>query len=192
MKKKIQDTALSDHQIEKELQRTILKRRHWSTVKTVVTILLTAAAFIVLITTLWFPIYRVTGNALEPYQEVIVVVDKVNELHAGDLAALYHDGRIHMKRVIGLPGDVVQVDEDHKIFVNDIFTGEKIRADFVLDSTTLTYPYQVPEGSCFVIDGHMDSAIGSEIVSMECISEEKVAGKILFCIWPLQKAGFIG
>lgn len=152
MRRNIPDKVLTDQQLEKELQRTMVKRRHLSLFKTMVSILLVAAALIVLITTLWFPIYQVTDKSTESHQKhEYIVAYKTKELSPEDIVAVYHHDQILLKRVV-----------------------------------------ELLDGGYSVTDAQLESPPAAEANAVEWIDRDKVAGKVLFCIWPLQQAGYIG
>jgi len=194
MKRNMRDTVVSDQQIENELQRTLMKSRRLTAFRTMVSTILVTTALLVLATSLWFPIYRVTEEAGETDQkrEYVVAAYKTKKLTVGDIAVLHQNDRIQMKRVIGLPGDWIYIDDKGNISSNHDSPGEEYVVQPVLDATALTYPYQVPEDCYIVTDTHAYTSTDSKAASVECVTKEKVAGKILFCIWPLQQAGFIG
>jgi signal peptidase I len=76
------------------------------------------------------------------------------------MVVFLHDGQNLIKRVIGEPGDVIDI-HDGKVFVNDQELDES-RYIRVLESTEapriLTYPFTVPENEYFVMgDNRLNS-----------------------------------
>ena len=99
----------------------------------------------------------------------------------------------YIKRVIGLPGDYVEI-KDGAVYIN----GEKLQEDY-LQSGVVTDMHQdathegnftgftVPENCVFCLG---DNRTGSrDCRSFGCIPLEKIEGKVLFRFWPLNKFG---
>ena len=65
-----------------------------------------------------------------------------------------------MKRVIGTPGDYIDIDEDGNVYVN----GEKLDEPYAikkdLGECDIDFPYQVPEGKHFCERGRPSFSIG--------------------------------
>lgn len=194
MKKVSHNSILSDQQIEKELKRSVLKSKRRGAVVRTISMLIVLAASFVLVSYMWLPVYQVTGNSMEPLLEQgqILLACRVQSLKHGDLAAIYFENQILIKRVIGTAGDWIEIDEEGTVSVNGNTLSEDYLTDTVLGQTDLTYPYQVPEGCYFVMGDNRKDSVDSRMSVIGPIAEEKIAGKILFCIWPLQQAEYFG
>lgn len=55
----------------------------------------------------------------------------------------------------------------------------------------LEYPYQVPEGSYFLIGDKRSVSVDSRHSSVGAVSKEQIIGKIVFRIWPLAVFGSV-
>ena len=99
----------------------------------------------------------------------------------------------YIKRVIGLPGDYVEIKED-SVYIN----GEKLQEDY-LQTGVITdmiqgkwdesyfNNFKVPENYVFAMG---DNRTGStDCRSFGCIPLEKIEGKVLFRFWPFSKFG---
>ena len=83
--------------------------------------------------------------------------------------------------------------EDIEINVNmEESIDEEYLSESVTGTTDLVYPYLVPEKHYFVIADNREESTDSGIFQFGCIPEEKIIGKILFCVWPLNRIGYIG
>lgn len=185
---------LSDVQIEREIRRTALKNRRFRTVRHTVAWLTVFTAVCVLATAFWFPVYQITGNSMKPYLEPgqFVLACRTGKPERGDVVALYYGGQTLIRRVIGLPGDWILINEQGQVFLNDNLIEEKYLTETVLGTSDITYPCMVPENCYFVMGDHRAASLDSRMSAMGCINEEKIAGKILFRIWPLKKMGYLG
>lgn len=93
----------------------------------------------------------------------------------------------YIKRVIGLPGDHVEI-KDGSVYIN----GEKLEEDY-LSSDVKTESVNggqyldiiVPEKTVFVMGDNRPDSIDSR--KFGCIPYEKIEGKIVLRFWPLNK-----
>ena len=97
----------------------------------------------------------------------------------------------YIKRVIGLPGDHVEI-KDGSVYIN----GEKLEEDY-LSSDVKTESVNggqyldiiVPEKTVFVMGDNRPDSIDSR--KFGCIPYEKIEGKIVLRFWPLNKFGTV-
>ena len=88
-----------------------------------------------------------------------------------------------IKRVIGVPGDKVEVKEGN-LYLNDI------AQDNYISDKNINYsigPYFVPEKSLWVMGDNRNNSMDSHIWGF--LPYEKVIGKAIFRYWPLNKIG---
>lgn len=78
------------------------------------------AAISVLIATRLVPVLQVSGKSMEPALEngELVVIKKTTKIKQGDIISFYYQSKILVKRVIGTPGDYIDIDEDGNVYVN--------------------------------------------------------------------------
>lgn len=155
------------------------------------TILILAAVFagILLLAMFAMPVYRITGNTMNPTLDEgnIVLSIRTGNLKEGDLAAIRYSDKILVRRVIGLPGDRIEMDESGTVRVN----GEVLAEDYVSNpeagQTDLTYPFVVPEGQYFMMGDNRSVSIDSRNSAIGCIPEDMIAGKLMMRIFPLNE-----
>lgn len=105
----------------------------------------------------------------------------VEEYTSEDLIAVYENNtfttRTFTKRVIGLPGEHIQIKEDYKVYINDIC----IEEEYILDGTnyySCAYiDLIIPEGTVFVMGDNRYDSIDSR--NFGCIPIEKIKGYII-------------
>lgn len=94
----------------------------------------------------------------------------------------------YVKRIVGLPGDVIDITADGSVYVN----GEKENKAYVRGLTPprgMDYPITVPENCLFVMGDNREASKDSR--DFGCISIKSVEGKAVFIVWPLSKIGKI-
>lgn len=83
----------------------------------------------------------------------------------------------YVKRVIGLPGDVVTI-QDGKVSVNGVFLQEP----YIKESPRYEGTWQVPESSLFVLGDNRNSSSDSHSWGM--VPVRNIIGKAEFVYWP--------
>jgi len=96
-----------------------------------------------------------------------------------------------IKRVIGVPGDTVEVKDNH-FYVNDVLLKEDYISDSVLTLPgpyTQTGPVTVPEGSYFVSGDNRPHSSDSRFWGP--VDLKLIVGKVFLRYWPLNRIGLI-
>lgn len=183
---KILPTAI---QIEDEISRLKNKRDYIHILFNTIASLIVVAAMAVLISSFLLPVLRVTGTSMTPTLSngTVVVCKRTTKLDRGDIVAFYYNNKVLLKRVIGLPGDYIDIKSDGTVLVNNEEIDEPYIDKKALGENDLEYPYQVPEDRFFVMGDHRSTSVDSRSKSIGCISEESVLGKVKVAIWPLDK-----
>lgn len=86
-------------------------------------------------------------------------------------------GRLLIKRVIGLPGDKIEINNGNvyrndKLLSEDYTKGENITEDETV--------FNVPSSSVFVMGDHRDVSLDSRFKEVGYISEDDILGKVAF------------
>lgn len=189
MKKTLQ--MPTSQEVEQELKRENYKHRYRKTLKSTIFALITAAAAAVLVATLLLPVLQIYGSSMSPTLEEkqIVVSVKDKELEAGDIVAFYYGSKVLIKRYIAGPGDWVDVLEDGTILVNGDLLDEPYIENKHYGVSDLEYPYQVPEGTYFLVGDQRETSVDSRHSTVGCVSREDIIGKIIFRVWPFDVVG---
>lgn len=194
MGKRLINFDLSQQQLEKEIKRTQHHRNRRRAIRHAVSGFLVLAAISVLAATLWFPVLEITGSSMEPLLESghVVLTYRTRELQPGDVAAFYHDNRILVKRVIAVAGDWVEIDDAGVVSINGEGLDEPYLQKAVLKPSDVTYPVQVPSGCVFVMGDNRAISMDSRLSEIGPISHDRILGKIVCRIWPLDLLEFLG
>ena len=92
----------------------------------------------------------------------------------------------YIKRVIGLPGDHVQI-KNGKVYINE----EELEEDYLQpgiitdDAEGIFYDIIVPENTVFAMGDNRNSSVDCR--AFGCIPLEKIEGKVLIRFWPLNE-----
>ena len=94
-------------------------------------------------------------------------------------------GKPLVKRVIGLPGDVVDIDAaTGRVSVN----GSVLDETYISSDTTLAgdvaMPFTVPAGSVFVMGDNRPRSLDSRYAAVGCVDMRDILGKIIWRISP--------
>ena len=180
-------------ELERELKRVRYKDAYGKTLRSTVYALITVAAIAVLVATLLLPVLQIYGSSMTPTLEdgEIVISLKGSEFGKHDVVAFYYNNKILVKRVIARAGEWVDIDEEGNVTVNGELLDEPYVQDKALGECDIHLPYQVPENRYFCMGDHRSTSLDSRNISVGCISEEQVVGKIVFRIWPLSGFGFV-
>ncbi len=184
--KKVDIKTLTSQQVEKELKREIYKSKYIKVLKSTVYALIIIASVATLIATLIMPVLQINGTSMSPTYngDEIVVLIKTKNLKQGDIIAFYHGNKILVKRVIASAGSWVTIDKEGNVYVNGTILDEPYVVEKNLGESDIEYPYQVPDGSWFVLGDNRSDSLDSRNTEVGCIKEDDVIGKILFKVWP--------
>lgn len=127
--------------------------------------------------------YGLFGNDPQPGEIVVFRSELLDE-----------NGRkkLLIKRVIGVPGDTIQI-RDGKVYRN----GDKLDEDY-LEPDCITFPeysneetYRVPEGKYFLMGDHREVSVDSRSKDVGFIDENLIEGKVVFRLFPFDEMGVI-
>ena len=180
------------NQVEAERKRYRRKKAYTKTLRGTIYVLTIVAAVAVLIATLILPVLQIEGTSMEPTltNGDIVLLTKTTRFDRGDLCGFTWNNKLLVKRVIGLPGDWIEIDTDGSIYLN----GDKLEENYVenkaLGECDLDFPFQVPLEQYFVVGDMRESSIDSRNSLIGCIQKGQIVGKVFFRIWPFNSIRF--
>ncbi len=147
--------------------------------------------FIMLLSVIFVKVktYRIFGHSMNPTltEGEIVLSVKTSKYKRGDIVALEIEGTTSIKRIIGLPGDKVFIDDDGNVFVNDQLLEEKYVKEKAKGEIEIPNPYQLKKGEYYILGDNRGDSKDSRLIKVACIKEEKIYGKIVFSISKVKK-----
>lgn len=180
-------------QFDSEVRRIRYRRNYIQTLYNTISSLIVVAAIAVLISLLFLPVLRVTGTSMTPtlYNDELLICSKRSDFKSGDVIAFYFNNKILLKRVIGTPGDTINISEDGTVYLNGEVLDEPYINEKAFGECDIKLPYQVPDNRVFVMGDHRSVSIDSRSSSVGCIADEYVIGKVILRIWPFDVLGTI-
>ena len=175
-------------QVETERKRYRRQKAYNKALSGTVYVLTIVAAVAVLISTLILPVLQIEGTSMEPTLSNgdIVLLMKTTHFDHGDLCGFTWNNKLLIKRVIGLPGDWIEIDVDGTVYLN----GDKLDEPYVqqaaLGECDLQFPFQVPQEQYFVIGDMRESSIDSRNTLIGCIAKDQIVGRVFFRVWPFK------
>jgi signal peptidase I len=129
---------------------------------------------------------RVEGSSMEPtlHNDEFVIVNKLaykfGKMTRGDIVVFHFPRDRHqdyIKRIIGLPGDKVDI-TNGQVYIN----GQKILEPYIAASPAYSGSWTVPENAIFVLGDNRNHSSDSH--NWEYVSLNDVVGKALVVYWP--------
>lgn len=187
--KKVGEVSLpTKKQVETERKRYRRQKAYNKALSGTVYVLTIVAAVAVLVATLILPVLQIEGTSMEPslLNGDIVLLAKTTRFNHGDLCGFTWNNKLLVKRVIGKPGDWIEIDTDGNVYRN----GEQLEEPYVqmhaLGECDLEFPFQVPQEQYFVMGDMRESSIDSRNTLIGCIPKDQIVGKVFFRVWPFK------
>ena len=103
----------------------------------------------------------------------------------------YKDETYYIKRIIGLPGETVRIDDDGNIYINDVILEENFGAETMIDPGLAYGGITLGENQYFVLGDNRNHSSDSRVPSVGLIEKEDIIGKAWIRLFPLKKFGTI-
>ena len=176
-------------QIETERKRYRWQKAYMKALRGTISVLTYMAAVAALIATLALPVLQIEGTSMEPTLTSgdIVLLSKTTLFGRGDICGFSWNNKILVKRVIGIPGDWIEIDTDGTVYLNGEKLEEPYAQQIAFGECDLEFPVQVPQEQYFVLGDMRESSIDSRNTLVGCVEADQIIGRIFFRIWPLKK-----
>ena len=142
----------------------------------------------------------VIGSSMEPMLSDgdNLIVDKLsyrfNEPQRFDIIVFpfrYAEKTYYIKRIIGLPGETLFIDENGTIFINGEELQESYGKEIIKDPGRAYEPITLGEDEYFVLGDNRNNSSDSRDPVVGNIHRDEFIGKAWMRIWPFSKMGMI-
>jgi len=132
---------------------------------------------------------RVENISMQPtlHQDQFILVNKLayrlGTFQRGDIIVFHFPGdpkEDYIKRVIGLPGESIEIRDEH-VYVN----GQMLDESYIAAQPNYIKEYQVPDDGVFVLGDNRNQSSDSHLWGY--VPKGNVVGKALIIYWPLKE-----
>lgn len=99
--------------------------------------------------------------------------------------------KYYIKRLIGLPGETIYIDNEGTIYINGKELKEHYGKERMWDSGIAQEPITLGEDEYFVLGDNRNNSSDSRDPEVGIIKKDELVGRALFRIYPFSKAGHI-
>ena len=179
-------------QVETERKRYLRQKAYNKALSGTIYVLTIVAAVAVLIATLVLPVLQIEGTSMEPtlVNGDVVLLTKTTSFDRGELCGFSWNNKLLIKRVIGIPGDWIEIDTDGTVYLNGEKLDEPYAEQLSVGECDLEFPFQVPQEQYFVLGDMRESSIDSRNTLIGCVAKDQIVGKVFFRIWPFKTIRF--
>lgn len=179
-------------QVETERKRYRRQKAYNKALGGTLYVLTIVAAVAVLIATLVIPVLQIEGTSMAPtlVNGDIVLLTKTSSFDRGELCGFSWNNKLLIKRVIGIPGDWIEMDTDGTVYRNGEKLDEPYAEQLAVGECDLEFPFQVPQEQYFVLGDMRESSIDSRNTLIGCVAKEQIVGKVFFRVWPFKTIRF--
>ena len=103
----------------------------------------------------------------------------------------YKEDTYYIKRIIGLPGEMVQITEEGNILINGEILEESYGREVMKSPGIAADPIILGEDEYFVLGDNRNASADSRDPSVGVISGKDIVGRACLRIWPLNKFGIL-
>lgn len=97
----------------------------------------------------------------------------------------------YIKRIIGLPGETVYINEKGDIYINDELLEEHYGIEVIKDAGRASEPITLGDDEYFVMGDNRNNSSDSRFESVGNVKREDIIGRAWLRIFPFNKIGFV-
>ncbi len=103
----------------------------------------------------------------------------------------YADNTYYIKRIIGMPGETVQIKDGYVYIDGELLSSDIYGAEVMESAGIAADPIQLGEDEYFVLGDNRNHSSDSRDPSVGVLKRENLIGRAWLRIWPFDKFGFI-
>ncbi|WP_047982968.1 signal peptidase I [Ornithinibacillus californiensis] len=141
-----------------------------------------------LLRTFIFATSIVEGDSMDPalqdgerviFNKLVYIID---EPERGDIVIIHRPEKNYVKRVIGLPGETIEI-RNHNLYINNVLYDQRFLTEDAKNHTGNYGPIKVPNGRYFVMGDNRSISKDSRN-GLGFIMEDEIIGKSEFVFYP--------
>lgn len=103
----------------------------------------------------------------------------------------YEEDTYYIKRIIGLPGETVRIDEEGNIYINEELLDESYGRAVIAEPGRAGDGITLGEDEYFVLGDNRNDSVDSRTEVVGNIKRDNIIGRAWIRIWPLDKFGIL-
>jgi signal peptidase I len=151
--------------------------------------ILVTIAVLCLVFFIWLAPLRIVDESMAPALNSgeMVLCDRIGKYlslpERGDIVLFSTDDGIFIKRIVGMPGETIEIVEGH-VFINSIPLDESsYSVNYVGDMP----PVEVPAGSVFLLGDNREEMYDSRLSSVGCIPYDRIQAVLRLRVSPFTR-----
>ncbi len=143
---------------------------------------------------------QVQGSSMEPKlsSDDNLIVDKISyrfhDPERFDIVVFpfrYEENTFYIKRVIGLPGETIRIDEMGNILIDGNILEESYGKEVIQNPGRAYEEIVLADDEYFLMGDNRNNSTDSRDPSVGNVRRDEIVGRAWLRIWPLDKFGFI-
>ncbi len=143
---------------------------------------------------------QVQGSSMEPKlsNEDNLIVDKISyrfhDPERFDIVVFpfrYEENIFYIKRVIGLPGETIRIDEKGNILINGEILEESYGKEVIQSPGRAYEEIVLADDEYFLMGDNRNNSTDSRDPSVGNVRRDEIVGRAWLRIWPIDQVGFI-
>lgn len=103
----------------------------------------------------------------------------------------WEDDTYYIKRIIGMPGEVVRIDLDGNIFINEVLLEEDFGLARMTNPGMAIDPIYLSDDEYFVLGDNRNNSSDSRVSDVGPIHRKRIVGRAWIRIYPFNEVGFL-
>ena len=153
--------------------------------------LIAALLVVAVVFSFLFRVVTVDGESMTntlQHGDNLIMISRFYQLEHGDVIVInYADNEPLIKRVIGMAGDVIDIDDNGQVYVNGTALDEPYTRDGITSTMGAEMPYTVPQGMVYAMGDNRLESKDSRMLG--AFSTADVLGLVVYRISSFERIG---